>query len=59
MTNVEKFKQMDARQIAEALHMISRCHIEDGSVFCGNCFIGALKCDVEGITDWLVSEVEE
>ena len=47
MTNVEKFKQMDARQIAEALHMISRCHIEDGSVFCGNCFIGALCCDVE------------
>jgi hypothetical protein len=49
---------MDARQIAEALHMISRCHIEDGSVFCGNCFIGALKCDVEGITDWLVSEAD-
>lgn len=57
MTNIERIKKMNARELAEMLYSVSMCHVDE-TVFCGNCFIGAVNCDVDGITDWLVSEVE-
>ena len=55
----EKIKEMSSREIAEILYTVSMCHIGDVTVFCGNCPIGgAMNCDIDGITYWLVSEVE-
>ena len=57
MTYIEKIKKMGAVEMAEFLYAVSMFHVDE-TTFCGKCPINALNCDVEGIIEFLISEVK-